>query len=159
MIELGIFLILLVLGFTSGQLIEKSHFTSIIKRENQLINVPVVTLKTYQPLENNVDSQLVTGNVVVSIDFFKKFLSGLKNIFGGRLTSYESLLDRARREAILRMKEQAIDLGAEVIINTRVETSSISKGSANNDSIGSVEVLAYGTALIPKQNSNSSVTP
>jgi uncharacterized protein YbjQ (UPF0145 family) len=52
-------------------------------------------------------------------------------------------LDRARREAILRMKESCKK--ADEIINLRIETSSISKGRGR--SIGSVEVLAYATAL------------
>ncbi len=79
--------------------------------------------------------------------FFQKFVAGLRSLFGGRLQSYESLLDRARREAILRMKESALEIGAKVIINVRIETASISKSSSRNNGIGSVEVVAYGTAL------------
>ena len=71
----------------------------------------------------------------------------MRNIFGGRVTSYETLLDRARREAILRMKEEAKELNAELVFNIKLETSSIYKGKGN--SVGSVEVLAYGTALYP----------
>jgi hypothetical protein len=56
---------------------------------------------------------------------------------------YETLLDRARREAVLRLKESCP--GAVQIINLRIETSSISKGSKNQ--IGCVEVLAYATAI------------
>jgi uncharacterized protein YbjQ (UPF0145 family) len=47
----------------------------------------------------------VSGSVVVSVDYFKRFLAGLRTLVGGRVTSYETLLDRARREAILRCKE------------------------------------------------------
>ena len=47
-------------------------------------------------------------------------------MFGGRVSAYETLVDRARREAILRMKEEA--KGADIILNMRLETSSISKG-------------------------------
>ena len=67
-------------------------------------------------------------------------------IVGGRVTSYENLIDRARREAVLRMKEKAKTLGANYVFNVKMETSSISKGK--RESIGSVEVLAYGTAVI-----------
>lgn len=150
MIELSIFLLLLVVGYIFGHWGEKKHFRSIIKRELEMLHVPVVTLKSYPPLTRDVDGVLVSGNVVVSIDHFKKFLASLRNLFGGRVTSYETLLDRARREAILRMKSSAIEKGAEVVINTRIETASISKNSAGNGNVGSVEVVAYGTALIPK---------
>ena len=60
------------------------------------------------------------------------------------MTAYETLIDRARREAILRMKEDCPQ--ASQIINVRIETASISQ-NASKGTIGSVEVLAYGTAL------------
>ena len=84
---------------------------------------------------------------MISVDYFKRFLAGLRNIFGGEVRSYCSLLDRGRREAILRMKELWPE--ADLIVNARVETSSISKGAQNRQggSIGSTEVLAYGTAI------------
>jgi uncharacterized protein YbjQ (UPF0145 family) len=102
-------------------------------------------------MDVNYDQQLVIGSVVVSIDYFKRFLAGLRNLFGGRVTAYETLLDRARREALLRMKEQAEAAGAKLVFNVKYETSSISKG--RKDTVGSVEMLAYGTALIPPSGS------
>ena len=88
-------------------------------------------------------SHLATGHVVVSVDYFKRVLAGLRNFFGGNVQPYETLVDRARREAVLRMKESCSD--ADQVINLRLETSSISKGRSNQ--IGTVEVLAYGTAV------------
>jgi uncharacterized protein YbjQ (UPF0145 family) len=46
------------------------------------------------------------------------------------------------------MKEEAARLGARMIFNIKLETASISKNQRNNN-VGSVEVLAYGTAIIP----------
>ncbi|CAM5220825.1 hypothetical protein ALON55S_03865 [Alishewanella longhuensis] len=88
-------------------------------------------------------AELVCGSVVISIDYFKRLLAMLRSIVGGPVASYETLLDRARREALLRMKEQCT--GAVQIINIRVETSSIHNAAGNG--IGSVELLAYGTAI------------
>jgi uncharacterized protein YbjQ (UPF0145 family) len=45
------------------------------------------------------------------------------------------------------MKTEAYARGAEMVFNVKLETASISKGRRN--AIGSIEVLAYGTALIP----------
>lgn len=149
MFELGIFLLLLISGFVFGRLAEKRHFKSIIRREKETLAVPVMTVKSVPAQLTQCKTFLVSGNVVVSIDFFKKFLSSLKALVGGRLTSYESLLDRARREAILRMKESAIKCGGKLVVNVRIETASISKHSNNRYSIGSVEVVAYGTAIAP----------
>lgn len=148
MIDLSIFLVLLGLGYVFGFIAEKKHYKSILKRESATINLPCMTLKK-PPANLRCKTRLVAGNVVVSVDFFKRFLAGLRNLFGGRVKSYETLLDRARREAILRMKEQAIDDGAKVIMNIRIETSSINKSSGRKQSVGSIEVLAYGTAIIP----------
>ena len=143
MYDISFFLILLVVGYISGSIVEKRHYKSIHKREDELKELPTILLK--KPLnESDISScRLVNGSVVISIDFFKKFLAGLINFFGGNISSYETLIDRARREAILRLKEDA--KGASEIINLRIETSSITKNAKNN--IGSVEVLAYGTAI------------
>lgn len=149
MSDLIIFLVLLTLGYGFGRYAEKNHYKSIIQREKELSKLPVVAAKTPTSLSRPSDSQLVMGSVVISVDYFKRFISGLRNLVGGRVTSYETLIDRARREAVLRMKEQARDLGAELVFNARFETASISKGRRNQ--IGSVEVLAYGTAIIPPQ--------
>ena len=94
------------------------------------------------------ESKLVTGSVVISVDYFKRILAGLRNSFGGPIASYETLVDRARREAILRMKESCPN--ATQLINLRIETSSITKGAKQQ--IGSVEVLAYGTAIYCRKN-------
>ena len=147
MIELGIFLTLLVLGYIFGQLAEHRHYRSIINREKETLHMPVMTLKTVPESITQCDVELVSGSVVVSIDFFKKFVAGLRSMVGGRMKSYETLLDRARREAILRMKEAALSRNAKVIVNVRIETASISKSSNRKNSVGSVEVVAYGTAI------------
>jgi uncharacterized protein YbjQ (UPF0145 family) len=145
--EIIIFLILLILGYVFGQLAERRHFKSIIAREMETLSMPVMNLKTVPPQITHCNTQLVSGSVVISIDFFKKFVAGLRGLIGGRMRSYESLLDRARREAILRMKEDALKLGAKMIVNVRIETASINKNSSRRQSVGSVEVVAYGTAI------------
>ena len=138
-------LVLLLLGFIVGSLAEKRHYRSIAKRELEFLNLPAVTLRSVDiPESQIVSAQIVHGNCVVSIDYFKRFLASLRNIFGGTVKSYESLIDRARREAVLRMKEMAGDAG--VIVNLRIETATIGKKSGKKG-MGSVEAYAYGTAL------------
>tara|TARA_Y100000588_G_C13878057_1_gene763208 strand:- start:16 stop:483 length:468 start_codon:yes stop_codon:yes gene_type:complete len=155
MIDISIFLTLLLLGYVVGQTIEKHHYRSIIDREARYKTLPEVATKIL-PSQQFVQHRgtLVTGNVVISVDFFKKFVAGLRSLVGGQMASYETLIDRARREAILRMKQEAAKLTAEIIFNVKLETSSIYKGRGN--SIGSVEVIAYGTALIPPSNRETS---
>jgi uncharacterized protein YbjQ (UPF0145 family) len=145
MYNLWIILALMVLGYVSGTWVEKRHYRSILKRETELLTLPAVTLKAvdYAP-EAIAESRMVTGSAVISIDYFKRFLAGLRNIFGGTVKSYESLIDRARREALLRMKEKA--RGADVILNVRIETASIGR-NAHRKGVGCLEAVAYGTAV------------
>ncbi len=140
--ELLLFLILLIVGYISGTVLEKRHYKKIREKEELFKTLPTIALKKPLNMTNIKSSRLVSGNVVISIDYFKKFLAYLINFFGGNISSYETLLDRARREAILRLKEDAKD--ASEIINIKIETSSITK---NTKSVGAVEVLAYGTAI------------
>ncbi len=147
MYDVILFLILLVLGYVFGQLAEKRHFRSIIKREAELRDVLCFTERNV-PEMGHIDSVLVCGSVVISIDFFKKFVAGLRNLVGGRVSAYESLLERARREAILRMKADARARGAKSVWNVRLETSSITKDASQG--VAAVEVIAFGTAVTPR---------
>ncbi len=138
------FLFLLVLGFVLGKRYESRHFASIHKREQEKLPVPVVSFD-YLPEDRPVkELRLVTGSVVVSVDYYKRFLAGLRQFFGGEVASYVSLIDRARREAVLRMKESCPQ--ADLFLNLRVETSGISRGEKK--SVGGVEALAYATAVV-----------
>ncbi|MFT4518557.1 MAG: hypothetical protein ACI9JM_000938 [Halioglobus sp.] len=146
LIQLGVFLLLLACGFFFGRRAESRHYKSIFEREDTFRDVVVMSQRFPPPGMLNHDAQLVCGNVVISVDYFKTVVAGLRNLVGGNITAYESLLDRARREAILRMQEEASKLGADMVINIKFETSRVS-GDANK-ALGSVEVLAYGSALI-----------
>jgi len=144
MVDLYFLLALVALGYFVGQFLEKRHYRSITERERGLVNL--VTTSSKRPVGDIpavTESRLVQGSMVVSVDYFKRFLAALRNFFGGNVRSYETLVDRARREAILRLKESCPD--AKQIINLRIETSSIFKGERSQ--VGSVEVLAYATAI------------
>lgn len=136
---------LLAVGYVVGTIAERRHYSSIQRREAELVAIPVTTDKGLPCEPHEVEAvALVSGSAVISVDYFKRFLAWLRNIFGGRVKAYETLLDRARREALLRMREQTRD--ADAIVNVRVQTSSISKASRKN-SVNCVEAVAYGTAL------------
>ena len=54
-------------------------------------------------------------------------------------------MERGRREAILRMKEDARKAGYDAVINVRLETSRLA--DADGARTAGVEVIAYGTGL------------
>ena len=118
--DILLLLILLAITYTTGCIIEKNHYNKIKKIE------------------------LVTGEVVISGDYFKNFVANLKSIFGGRLTTFESVLDRGRREAILRMREKA--RYANFIINTRIESVMLND-VYGKESVPQCAIIAYGTAV------------
>lgn len=136
------FALLLLIGFGFGQLSERRHYRSIKKREAQLSGLPAIASK-HPPVDRQYQQHLVSGNVVVASDYFKSFLASLVNIFGGRVKSFESLLDRGRREALLRLKEQAVQQRATAVFNVKYETVRV------GGRVTTIEVLAYGTALVP----------
>ena len=143
MVELTIFITLLALGYGVGRYAERRHYRDIKRREALWAHIPALTTEESISDLPVVDSGLVASSVVISIDYYKRILSGFRMFFGGELRSYASLIDRGRREALLRMREQAPD--ADAFLNVRLETSSISKGQ--KDKVAAVEVMAFATAI------------
>ena len=146
--DLSFFLALMVIGYSCGTIAEKRHYKSIIKREQELVKLMVVNAEGRFAEGAVRTSFLVNGSTVVSNDYFKRLLAILRNIVGGRVKAYESLIDRSRREAILRMKEKARAEGAHMIVNLRLETSTIGRSANKKNRVGSIETLAYGTAVV-----------
>lgn len=143
MFEAGLFVLLLVSGYLFGRLAEGRHFKSLVAREREANALPAIAARR-PPTDRPYEQHLVGGNAVISSDYFKSFMAGLINLFGGRVTPFESLIDRARREALLRMKAQAGGIDAAYVFNVKFETTRIAVGR-----VGAMEVLAYGTAMVP----------
>jgi len=138
-------LVLLLLGLIVGGAVESAHFRRLDRWEQDLSGIMMSDMKHLPPNWRVSDAVLVCGEAVMATDYFKVFSAGLRNLFGGRVRGYEKLMERARREAIVRMLRQAQHTGANVVWNVRLETSTI-QGKQQKKS-GGVEVLAYGTAL------------
>ena len=143
LVALGITLLLLILGLVIGSTVESSHFRRLARREQALSRIVLSNLKRLPANWRAADGMLVTGEAVIATDYFKVFVASLRNLLGGRVRSYESLVERARREAVVRMLQGAQAAGANVVWNVRLETATIQgKGKS-----GGIEVLAYGTAM------------
>jgi uncharacterized protein YbjQ (UPF0145 family) len=145
-VQFGLPLTLLVLAFFTGSALERRHYASIRERELRWRSLPAVTFRSVPPGWKVSECALVTGSVVISVDYFKRFLSGLRMIFGGRVKAYETLLDRARREALLRLKEDAVERGHHAVVNVRLETCRMANGR-NSERTAGLEVLAFGTGV------------
>lgn len=144
LIQFGVFLSLLAVGFLAGRINEQRHYASIRRRERQYQDVLAFTFRFPPDRVSAQQAFLVSGTVVISADYFKAFVAGLRNLVGGRFRAYESLMERARREALLRLKAEARRRGARLVVCVRFESTTITRGWAP-----SIEVFAVGTALIP----------
>lgn len=146
---LSIPLILLAVGFFFGRYNERKHYEDIERRENIHAQFLVTDLRTPLGFAAPSSGALVIGQVVVASDYLKTFVANIKNMFGGELKSFATLMDRARREARLRMIEEARRQGAIGVINVRFETSQIGVATNQTRGSGMSEVLCYGTAIMP----------
>jgi uncharacterized protein YbjQ (UPF0145 family) len=145
-LQLGPVLVLLVAAYAIGSAVERRHFRRLRQREIRSRSMPVATIRDVPAGWRVEECALVSGSCVISLDYFKRFVAGLRLLFGGPIASYETLLDRARREALLRMKETAHAAGYRAVIGVRLETSQIAAATRQGGTAG-VEVLAFGTAL------------
>jgi uncharacterized protein YbjQ (UPF0145 family) len=82
---------------------------------------------------------VVRGIVVRSRSVVGNFVASLQTIFGGNITVYTELCEKARADAFRLMLEHAEDRGADAVIGMRYD--------ANEVMAGVTEVLAYGTAV------------
>jgi uncharacterized protein YbjQ (UPF0145 family) len=73
-----------------------------------------------------------------------KFVAGIEGILGGEVTAYTSECEKARRESLSRLVENARRIGANAILSVDFETADILNGTATVFS-------AYGTAVTAKQ--------
>ena len=82
---------------------------------------------------------LVRGSTVRAKHIGSDIVASLRNLVGGEIKEYASLLAGAREQAIDRMMREAEALGADAVIAVRFETSQIAQSAS--------EILAYGTAV------------
>jgi len=99
----------------------------------------VVNTETIPGCEISAVLGLVQGNTIRSKHVGRDIAASFKNLVGGELRGYTELLTESRRQATERMMQQAVQLGADAIVNVRFTTSAITAGAA--------ELYAYGTAV------------
>jgi uncharacterized protein YbjQ (UPF0145 family) len=147
-VYLGTPLVLMVLGLVVGRAREKSHLEDLDLREAVLRGMLVTDTRGYvADVDLSHAATMVTGETVIASDYLKNVLAGLRNIFGGEMQSYLTLVSRARREAILRMMEQAHRRGYDAICNVRLETADIGANTSNRKGgMPMAAVHAWGTA-------------
>ena len=138
---IGFTALLLLVGVFFGSRAQKKHVANLEIREAAMAHMIVTNLKTLPA--TGKPPLLVTGSVVIAFDYFRRFIAGFVMLVGGRITMYEEMLDRARREALLRLLEEADAAGAQEVHNIRFEFSRV-----GDTAKGGAELLVYGTAVL-----------
>lgn len=82
---------------------------------------------------------IARGSTVRARNIGRDIFAGLKNIVGGEIEEYTKLQAHAREQAMQRLEQDAIRLGADAVVNIRLTTAMVMQGAA--------EILAYGTAV------------
>lgn len=145
-IQFGILVGLLALGLLAGGFAERRHLRNLATREANNGGFFISQVKLFPGLARGPKAPtIVISEVVIATDYFKTFLAALRKIFGGELRSYRSLLDRARREALQRLVEQARTQGYNAICNVRIESADVG-GNTMRRRAAMVAILASATA-------------
>jgi uncharacterized protein YbjQ (UPF0145 family) len=82
---------------------------------------------------------VVRGIIVRSRSIIGNIGAGIQSLFGGNISLYTSLCERARDDAFRQMLAHAAELGANAVIGVRYDATEIGAGIT--------EVLCYGTAV------------
>jgi uncharacterized protein YbjQ (UPF0145 family) len=143
------FVLILVTFYVLSYIIETSHLEDLEKREMFYKDKVVVNNLKRLPSDLKVkEAFLCSGNVVIGANYYNRFSASLKQIIGGHLKGLEKIVERAYREAFLRMIEEAYKRGANMVVNVRLETSCLGRTDRKGETRASMlEVLVYGTAV------------
>jgi uncharacterized protein YbjQ (UPF0145 family) len=104
---------------------------------NHAITTTTFTLEQHKVVRN---LGLVRGIIVRSRSIIGNFGAGLQTIFGGNISIYSNLCERARSDAFELMLRHAEQLGANAVIGIHYDATDVMAGVT--------EVLCYGTAVV-----------
>jgi len=159
---------LVVFGVLIGRTIESRHFRRLEQHAQANADFFVTQLKSFpyaaatglgKPTAGTVAPTLICAEVVIASDYLKNFFASWRNFFGGEVRSYSRMTDRAKREAIARLIDQAKSLGFNAICNVRVETAEIGD-RRKKGAQAMASCLAYATAYYCEEASRrGSVNP
>ena len=85
---------------------------------------------------------IVFGEVVEGRNFIKDFMSGIRDVIGGRSGSYENSLMKARQAALDEMADRAQKIGANAVIGVSVQYNTLGQDG------GMLMVTCTGTAVV-----------
>ncbi|MCH2209783.1 MAG: YbjQ family protein [Fuerstiella sp.] len=146
-INLLIFVVpFVVFGLVIGRTVEKRHFRRLDAFDAANDGFLITQIKSF-PMAKHVEPapSLVVAEVVIASDYLKSWFANWRKLFGGEVRSFQSLQTRARREAVARLRQTAIDQGFNAICNVRIESADVG-GSTVQRRVPMAAVIATATA-------------
>jgi uncharacterized protein YbjQ (UPF0145 family) len=95
---------------------------------------------------------IVAAEIGYGLNILKDIANNWRDTFGGRSKTIQTALKDGREEALAELKQQALALGADAVISTRIEYNQISTSGGSGSSI--LFVAAYGTAVKLEKTAN-----
>ena len=142
---IGFPIFLLGMGLFFGGAAERRHFRRLEQRESAVQHVFTTQVRSYLvPVSHGKPPTLIVAETVIASDYLKTFLAALRNIFGGNVRSFETLLERGRREVTVQLQERAAELGYNAICNVRLSSANV--GGNGPKGVAMAAVLGWATA-------------
>lgn len=136
----------LLIPFLLGHHRRRLTLDDLAAREPRVEHL-IRTSTTASARDHTGTTTLVHGNAAYAADFPSRIALTFRRVAGGAATSLTEQAEMARRLASVRMLEEAAALGAVGVVNIRQEASHMEMNSSRSSAL--VEMLAYGTALVP----------
>lgn len=85
---------------------------------------------------------VVASETIIGANVFRDIMAGLRDFFGGRSSSYEEVLKKAKDTALQELQERATAMGANAVIGVDLDYETV----GSNGSM--LMVTASGTAVV-----------
>ena len=92
-----------------------------------------------QPIQTYLG--VVTSQAIIGANIFKDLFAGLRDIVGGRSTTYERVIEEAKTNALNELAQKAQMLGASAVIGIDLDFETVGSGGSM------LMVVATGTAV------------
>ncbi|MBN2075263.1 MAG: YbjQ family protein [Dehalococcoidales bacterium] len=83
---------------------------------------------------------MAKGSTIRARHLGKDIMAGLRGVVGGEISEYTKMMAESREQALQRMEEEAVAMGANAVIALRFTTSMVMQNAS--------EILAYGTGVV-----------
>ena len=102
----------------------------------------LTTTTTIEGYPVNQYLAVLASETIIGANVFRDIMAGLRDFFGGRSSSYEEVLKKAKDTALQELQERAAALGAKAIIGIDLDYETV----GSNGSM--LMVTASGTAVV-----------